>query len=57
MAKGPRITQNDLRKIRSELSDELQKMKPYQRKEYLEAARDVYNGLSKMVRIRQLVKL
>lgn len=56
MAKSRRITQEDLRKIRLELSGELEKMSPSQRKEYLEAARDIYQGLSKMAKISELVK-
>ncbi|MFQ6135460.1 MAG: hypothetical protein ACE5KU_06590 [Nitrososphaerales archaeon] len=56
MVKGEHLTQNDLLKIRSELSEELEKMSPSQREEYLEAAKDVYRGLSRMARIRELAK-
>ena len=56
MTEDKYITQSNLRRIRLELSNELEKMKPWQRKEYLEAARDVYSGLSRMARIRELVK-
>lgn len=56
MVKDEHITQKDLLKIRSELSEELDKMSPSQREEYLEAAKDVYRSLSRMARIRDLVK-
>jgi len=51
-----RLTQKDLHKIRSELSEELEKMTPPQRKEYMEAAADVYHALSKMAKIREFVE-
>ena len=54
MAKGERITQKDLQEIRSELSEELEAMNPPQREEYLEAAKEVYRGLSRMARVRQV---
>jgi uncharacterized protein (UPF0305 family) len=50
------LTQGDLRKIRSELSEEMEKITPSQREEYLEAAKDVYIGLSKMSKIRESMK-
>lgn len=56
MARDAHITQSDLSEIRSVLSNELAKMKPAQRKQYLEAAKDVYAGLSRMAKIRELVK-
>ena len=56
MVKDEHITQKDLLKIRSELSEELDNMSPSQREEYLEAAKDVYRSLSRMARIRDLVK-
>lgn len=56
MVKDERLTQEDLLKIRSELSEELKKMTPPQRKEYLEAATNVYHALSKMAKIRKLVE-
>lgn len=56
MVKDEHITQKDLLKIRSELSEELDKMSPSQREEYLEAAKDVYRSLPRMARIRDSVK-
>ncbi len=56
MTENKHLTQKDLLKIRAELSEELTKMTPSQRKEYLEAAKDVYRGLSKMTKIRELVE-
>lgn len=54
MARNERITQKDLREFRSELSKELEKMGPSQREEYLEAAKEVYRGLSRMAKLRQI---
>jgi hypothetical protein len=54
LAKGDKLTQEDLRRIRSELSAELEKMPLAQRKEYLKAAEKVYDGLSTMAKIRHL---
>jgi hypothetical protein len=42
------LTRKDLRKIRQELSFELTKMTPDQKKEYFEATKEVYRGLEKM---------
>ncbi|MCP8309803.1 MAG: hypothetical protein H3Z53_05170 [archaeon] len=56
MARDENITQEELLKIRSELSKELGKMSPSQIEEYLEAAKEVYMGLSKMVKILETVK-
>ncbi|MGB9622736.1 MAG: hypothetical protein ACPL07_02715 [Candidatus Bathyarchaeia archaeon] len=56
MARDENITQEELLKIRSELSKELGKMSPSQIEEYLEAAKEVYSGLSKMAKILELVK-
>ncbi len=56
MEKRNRLTQEDLGAIRSELSKELGSMNPAQREEYLSAAKDVYKGLLRMVKIRELVK-
>ena len=56
MVRRERITQKDLLKIRSELSKELENMSHSLREEYLEAAKDVYNGLSRMARISELIK-
>lgn len=56
MTEDGHLTRKDLLKIRAELSEELTKMTPSQRKEYLEAAKDVYRGLSKMTKIRELVE-
>lgn len=56
MAKNESISQGDLLKIRSELSEELKKMSPAQVKEYLEAAEDVYRDLSRMAKIREMAK-
>lgn len=56
MAKNESVSQSDLLKIRSELSEELKKMSPSQVKEYLEAAEDVYRGLSRMAKIREMAK-
>ncbi len=55
MTEDGHLTRKDLLKIRAELSEDLTKMTP-QRKEYLEAAKDVYRGLSKMTKIRDLVE-
>jgi len=52
--KERRVTQDDLEKIRSELSAEFKAMSPLQRKEYLKAADQVYNGLAKMAKIRMI---
>ena len=41
-----------MERIRSDLSEELNQMSPTQRKEYVEAASEVYRGLSKMAKIR-----
>ena len=54
MDKERRVTQDDLEKIRSELSAEFKAMSPLQRKEYLKAADQVYNGLAKMAKIRMI---
>ncbi len=54
MHKERRVTREDLEKIRSELSGELNEMSPRQRKEYLEAATEVYDGLAKMEKIRPI---
>jgi len=56
LAKNESVSQSDLLKIRSELSEELKKMSPSQVKEYLEAAEDVYRGLSRMAKIREMAK-
>jgi len=56
LARDENITQEELLKIRSELSKELGKMSPSQIEEYLEAAKEVYMGLSKMVKILETVK-
>ena len=56
LARGGHLTQRDLEKIRSELSGELEKMTPSKRREYLEAAKDVYRDLSKMTKIRESVE-
>ncbi len=47
---------NELRKIRGELSEEMTKMTPKQRREYAKAAEEVYRGLEKMARVRSLAK-
>jgi hypothetical protein len=54
LARNERITQKDLREIRSALSEELEKMNSSQREEYLEAAKEVYRGLSRMAKLRQI---
>lgn len=56
MVRDENITQEELLKIRSELSKELGKMSPSQIEEYLEAAKEVYRGLSKMAKILELAK-
>ena len=48
------VTRDDLQRIRSELSRELNEMSPRQRKEYLDAADQVYDGLAKMAKIRPI---
>jgi hypothetical protein len=48
------LTQKDLRKIRQELSLELTRMSPDQKKEYFEAAKQVYRGLEKMSKIARM---
>jgi hypothetical protein len=55
LGKGDYLTQEDLLKIRLELSGELDKMSPSQRRNYLEAAKDVYRALSIMLKIRETV--
>lgn len=52
MARRRAVTRSDLEKARSELSHELRGMNRRQRKEYLKAAGQVYNGLARMVKIR-----
>ena len=54
MGSTRKLTQKDLRKIRQELSVELGHMSASQRREYFEAAKDVYKGLEKMVRIAEM---
>jgi hypothetical protein len=49
-----RVTREDLEKVRSELSGELKRMSPAQRREYLKAAGEVYDGLAKMAKIRPI---
>lgn len=56
MTEDRHLTQKDLQRIRTELSEEIAKMTPSQRKDYLEAAKDIYRGLSKMTKIRELVE-
>ncbi|MGQ9719132.1 MAG: hypothetical protein ACUVWK_04775 [Nitrososphaerales archaeon] len=56
MARNKNITQEELLKIRSELSTELGKMSPSQIEEYLEAAKEVYRSLSRMAKILEMVK-
>jgi len=56
LVRNENITQEELLKIRSELSKELGKMSPSQIEEYLEAAKEVYRGLSKMAKILELTK-
>lgn len=56
MARDENITQEELLKIRSELSEELGKMSLSQIEEYLEAAKEVCRGLSKMAKILELAK-
>ena len=41
-----------LRKIREELSLELEKMAPKQREEYFKGAYEVYEGLKKLAKVR-----
>jgi len=48
------VVRDDLERIRSELSRELNEMSPRQRKKYLEAADQVYDGLEKMAKIRPI---
>ena len=52
MARRKVVTRDSLEKARSELSRELNGMNRRQRKEYLKAAGQVYNGLAKMAKIR-----
>lgn len=54
MHKERPVTRDDLEKIRSELTAELKEMSPKQRKEYLEAADQVYGGLAKIAKIRSI---
>lgn len=44
-----------LRKIREELSLELEKMTPKQCEEYFKGAYEVYEGLKKMAKIREAI--
>ena len=44
-----------LRKIREELSLELEKMAPKQREEYFKGAYEVYEGLKKMAKARAAI--
>ena len=48
------VTRADLETVRSELSGELKGMSPAQRRGYLEAAGQVYDGLAKMAKIRTI---
>ena len=52
--KERRVTRDDLQRIRSDLSRELNELSPKRKKEYLEAADQVYNGLAKMAKIRPI---
>ena len=52
MDRGSRVAREDLERIRSDLSGELNQKNPRQRKQYMEAASEVYNGLAKMVKVR-----
>jgi len=55
MSRERHVTQRqDLQRIRSELSRELNELSPRQRKRYLEAAEQVYEGLAKMAKIRPI---
>lgn len=54
MAKGSRLGREDLERVRRDLGKELGAMSRQQRSEYLEAATQVYAGLAKMARIRQI---
>ncbi len=56
MNRNKHLTQNDLQKIRGQLSEELGMMSSRQKKEYLKAAENVYDGLTKMAKIRQIVR-
>ena len=51
MNKERRVTRDDLQRIRSDLSRELNELSPKRKKEYLEAADQVYKGLTKMAKI------
>lgn len=44
-----------LRKIREELSLELEKMSPKQREEYFKGASEIYGGLKKMAKARAAI--
>ena len=52
MDRESRVTREDLERIRSDLSGELDRMNPRQKKQYMEAASEVYDGLAKMLRVR-----
>ena len=56
MAKRKHNNVKMLQKIREELSEEMARMTPKQRREYAKAAKEVYRGLAKMVKIRSLAK-
>ncbi len=47
---------SELRKIRKELSEEMEKMSPEQRRSYAKAAEEVYHGLAEMTKIRSHIK-
>jgi len=44
-----------LGKIRRDLSQDLEKMTPQQREKFFEGAKEIYEGLKKMVEVRQSV--
>ncbi len=54
MASTKVLSRGDLLRFRSELSIELKGMTKPQRIKYLKAAKEVYEGLSKMTKIRDL---
>jgi predicted CopG family antitoxin len=55
LVKGKHDNLKMLRQIRKELSLELKKMAPEQRKEFITGTEDVYEGLKKMAKARQSI--
>lgn len=44
-----------LSKIRKELSQDLEKMTPQQREEFLKGTEEIYKGLRKMAKVKQSI--